>query len=1113
MVQGPILAAAGYFTPIDGFQHTITATSDGRLYGLSFNPQQGIFQDTLGCFSGILAIAGFVTPGDFTQHIIVVAGDGDVLEIQVQPVPPPAQPISEQLLTSFPSTGPDLADHVIGVAGFYDSLNRYNAVLVGRSDGTVNEVVYFYDQDPFTRFVIQLEGITHIAGFFASDDNSRHVIIATSDGNVHDVTYSATGAVATSVDRVLTRFEGIIGIAGFFTSDDNYRHVIVATFEGNVQELYYDLNVTGGQPGVASLANFQGIVSIAGYFTPDNGNRHVIVATENGTLYEVYFNPLRGISQDVLTTFTPLPSTMEDISPNTPNGSLGENASTAGVIIGLAGNEYTLYALSLNAGVWRSAAGGLWMQLANSPRYGCCIAVDPNDPFHVVVGERDGNAVSPSAENVGLWESYDAGDSWAYAFSPLSQQGCTSQAIPAVAFGPTSTLFIGTVCGIIGRRRTIDSEFDFTPTPPGLGMVTAFSASESNIWARTTNQLLVSPDDGSSWPTVKSIPQTITIPQTVIGSTFVPAGIYTIITNSAVTGGNDFLSLAAIDPLACIMVSVFVPPSSPIARFDPTCDPSSSQYNPQQTNCVPTGNHNILLIYNMSTDTWQVQILVSNSGLGLGGRRFVKSYNLARPDLPWQIGERLQLFNCGADDVMIAQGIQADGTILWDTKFFALTFATGSNRDRIHSDMWDFHLAPDGNTAWIACDGGVYQKSVPSGSWEIRNDGLHTHHVHTLTVLSTNDVSRPRLAYPTTDNDAWFRDSTPIVLPPAQWQHNSSLGDANWSAGDAANPALTLFVRNPRQAVLTAFGETPPAGADVHEGRLVTLNNDTTFDGPLFLQFIQTLSIENLPFYSLLDAVMLANLPLTDAKGNPVPGPLGQPNPRGNPVLIRNTAFAKSPNANVSNFQTWQIESNNLPAGTQGFWVSGGHEQPTYYVFAAQMQGLVLFKKDPFNTIWQPLNVSGLLGGGTFGPAFINPYNPDHLFVLTATGIKVSVDGGRSFQDDDVLTRLVTGSGRFSLVGNFSDDPQFSAVGSRGRASPIGTLSHIAFSREDSNEVVAGSAFTGVFYTNGDGNWRNLSPLLPQPLSAVSSVGIDCEAIYVALEGRSVVRIAGYHNA
>ncbi len=1053
-----IQAVAGYFTPIDGFQHAIAATDDGRLYETYFNPQKGIFRDVLGNFESITSIAGYFTPIDGFQHVIVATGDGDVHEVYFNP----QKGIFEDTLAHF--------DGIIDIAGFFTPDDNFQHVIVATSDGNLHEVYFNPQKGIFQDIFAHFDGIIAIDGFFTPDDNYRHAIVATNDGNLHEVYFNPQKGI---FQDVFAHFDGVIDVAGFFTPDDNYRHAIVATSDGNLHEVYFN-----PQKGIFQdiLVHLAGIGRIGAYFTPTDGNRHVIVATSDGNLHEVYFNPRRGIFQDVLTTLFDVPPTLEDNSPNAANGVPGLPRSTSGVIIGLAGDRPALYALSLNAGVWKSTAGGRWTQLSHSPGNGCCLAIDPNNSSHLVVGERDGDALPLSLNQSGVWESFDGGNSWTYILNPLSLPHYTSQAVPAIAFSPTSTLFAATTRGI-GRKAAGTSSFDFSHSP-AVAMFTAFATGGSTVWARTSSTLFASPNDGLTW-TSRPIPATITIPQTVVGSTIVPAGTYTIVTDTMVAGGNDFLSLATFDSLAFL----------PVRLLD-------------ATGGSPAANHNILLIHDFNANTWRVQIFESGSGLGLGGRRFAKSCMLNRPDLPPTLGGRSQLIFCGADDVSKAQGIGGDGTIQWDNDF-AHTFASGASPQSMHSDIWDVHLAPDGATAWVACDGGVYQRSLPLGQWITLNDALHTHHAHTITILPVNDVTRSRLAYPTTDNDGWFRDVR------GDWQHVNTLGDANWSAGDAGNPALALIVRQPELAVMTAFGETPPAGANVHEGQAIVLNNGSGFDGPLFLQFIQTLKDES-PTYPLLDAVMLVNLPLRDANGTPVPGLLGQPNPAGNPVLIRTQTFAANPDANASKFQNWQIEANNLPAGTRGFWASGGHALPTYYLYAEQQGALTLYKRA--GTGWQALNVSGLLDGGTYGPAFINPFHPLHLYVLTRTGTKVSFNGGNSFQDETALTRLVTDSGKYPLVGNFNSDPKFIAVGNRSHATSMGTLSHMAFQRNNPDKVVAASPFTGAFYTNGDGHWRTLTPFLPSPLSPVASVGIDNEAVYVALEGRSVVRILGYRS-
>src|SRR5207237_1499252 len=125
-----------------------------------------------------------------------------------------------------------------------------------------------------------------------------------------------------------------------------------------------------------------------------------------------------------------------------------------------------------------------------------------------------------------------------------------------------------------------------------------------------------------------------------------------------------------------------------------------------------------------------------------------------------------------------------------------------------------------------------------------------------------------------------------------------------------------------------------------------------------------------------LDAVMLVYPPLhyiVNKVSNPVPGTLGQPS--SSPLLIRNTQFAASPHANSSQFQTWTIVANDLPAGSEGFWVSGGHADPVYYVIAKSAGVSRLYKRNSSGTGWTQLNVSGLLDGINPTPEGL-PYTP-----------------------------------------------------------------------------------------------------------------------------------------
>ena len=615
------------------------------------------------------------------------------------------------------------------------------------------------------------------------------------------------------------------------------------------------------------------------------------------------------------------------------------------------------------------------------------------------------------------------------------------------------------------------------------------------LWARTASQLFFSSDDGVSWSTHSFIPQ-IAIPETTVrdntvpsGKLVVPAGTYDVEVDARPNGGDDRLGLAAVDS------SFYVP---------------SILYEPgrRDDDGRPAKNHNTVLIGELLADQWAVQILETGNGTGLGGRRFLKSYIVDSPGAPGSAFGRAYLFDCSADEVLVAAEVR-DGSIEWS--LLASTFVGARASDRIHSDIWDFHFSPDGRVAWVACDGGVFRAEISTLGWRELNDGLHVHHVHTLTVLPVGGGQRSKLVYPTSDNDGWYRGASALGDPPPAWRNTSSLGDANWTAGDAGNPAIAIIARRIDLATLVAFGAPPPPGASFTEGAGIAIKNDGSFDGPLGFQCIQTLKGES-PAFPLLDAVMLVNLPLRDKNGNPVPGPLGQADPQGLPALVRSPRFAAAPAAS-SLFAGWSVEAKHLPAGTRGFWVAGGHANPVYYAYAPLAGSLTLFKRKAGN-VWNPLPLTGLLDGGLFGPCFVNPYDANVIYALTASGVQVSRDGGASFSPDAVLTGLISGNGTYPISGRANVASAFQEIGGRSHSAfpgTMATLSHMAFLADDPRVAVAASPFTGVFYFDGAA-WRDLSGSLPKPLAPVSAVGIDGRSIFVAFEGRSIVQLDGYNT-
>jgi hypothetical protein len=329
------------------------------------------------------------------------------------------------------------------------------------------------------------------------------------------------------------------------------------------------------------------------------------------------------------------------------------------------------------------------------------------------------------------------------------------------------------------------------------------------------------------------------------------------------------------------------------------------------------------------------------------------------------------------------------------------------------------------------------------------------------------------------------------------WQFVRAGGDVNYTIGDAANPDYVLLLRHRATGTLKHFGGQDSV-ATLTNYKLKRLssnpNNDVVIDsigpdGPTTIQFIQAPKGNGA---TTPDAVMMVDLPLTawDANiGANVPfdpnSPVGQSS-NGLPVLIRNKRFVLEPNINVGRGADWTVELNSLPSGTKGFYVTGSPKQPVYFAFGNDGTGLSISKRS--GNSWIKLPVSNLLSSLTFGPAFVNPYDQQVLYVITTTGILASSNGGLSFSVDAQLTSLVAGPNR----------------------RPMSMLAHMTFGYDDPSEVAAVTSQGGLFYSSGGGAWKDFSGFAPRPQCPFVAVGMDCEAIYVTTDGRGIFRVVDH---
>jgi hypothetical protein len=385
---------------------------------------------------------------------------------------------------------------------------------------------------------------------------------------------------------------------------------------------------------------------------------------------------------------------------------------------------------------------------------------------------------------------------------------------------------------------------------------------------------------------------------------------------------------------------------------------------------------------------------------------------------------------------------------------------------------------------WIACDGGIYSLVVPGPnyevpairSWQPAMAGLNTHQITSITVLRTDAVSRPRIAYTIGDSGDYYRDTSPTVMPEAHWTSANVLGDGSWTAGDSSAPQFAQLVRSLTTqaflefptAITVAWSINPKAGTFVDPST------------PVRFRFVPSPAQDGQ--FGSADVVMMVDLPLTFSQnGADVPFPT-QPAPSSNglPVLIRNRTFDTNPNINASNAKGkgWVLERGTLPSGTQGFAVSGDRATPVYYAF----DGSTLYAER--GGAWTPV-LSHLVNTQTFGPVFPNPYDARVVYALTSDrGIVVSTNSGSTFAPDTALNLLVG-------------------------ANPA-NVNQFAFNYDRPSSVAVCTDDGHVFFSPQAGTWRDLTPFLAPPLISIRSIAIDCEAIYLGTLGRGLMRLSTY---
>jgi hypothetical protein len=1076
-----VLGVSGRYTVADRTEH-VAVIEDGKLIDVPITNGPIGTATTLAYFDAAVGIATYADAGDGDNHALVATQEQALHDISWGKTS-----LHDDIVASFPGK-------ILSIAGFYSPDDGRQHAIVLFQGGYISDVSWTIGHANVRRDgLATISSAVGVGAFYANDDHTRIVHVAEIGGRLHEIYYKPGVAPHDSI--IATLNETLVAAASVFTNDDKYRHAFVSGLSGNVYDVFYN-PCCGIQQRV--LATVPQTVRLGAIATPDN-YRHVFAGTSVGEIRELYFNRNNASVSVARERLAPNAAWLEDVSPNEANAKRTSLQYPSGRMVGVAGDGNTIYGVSPGAGVWKSVGGGPFAQLRASPRYSAFIASDPKDVRHVFVGERNGLAIDTRAENTGLWESSDGGTTFHIAFDAATLPECgKTRVITNVAFSRNHSVFATTACGVV-RRKDGESAFSrVLSSPQGATWpvfnVLSFSekfAGPRRVWARTQDMVYVSEKDGDagSW---KAFP---------IQKSYPPL--------TADLGGSpgDSLSLATADTLAFVPVRL-------------------SNHS--------TTNNCAVLTLDITTGKWRSQDLGIRDGTGLGGRHQIKSilldYSLPFAPAP----QTLVMFNDG-------QGIHIGKLATNGTLTFTLITKSdwqGGHAD-LHNDFWDFMLPPTFGKAgqssndayYLANDGGIAR--VQGMTAIDMTAGLHTHAAHTVTSYLNGHTNRPGILYPTADNDAWWRASSPLGAASPPWLQTTREGDSTRSAGDRANPHVGFILRQsgkptqdctvPCGGTIIDFDHTVPAlQTNYAHGYAIYDQYETPYPGQLF--FTQTIDGEASD--PLLDAVML--VPNPPAWRFPVPR-----NPNGGPILLRSRRFASyaslkdviARNNSADGYPIWTVEAPDLPYNTTRVYASGGHAQPTYFAYTTDgKNSAAVYRRKASG--WEKLGIGGAVSPtwgraildistpndiATYGPVFVNPYDPTHVVVATDDGVFVShadVSGALVFARENTLTALVTNGPEYPRTSKtLGADESMVPYGIGQAAHPMGYVTSVGFSPEgDHHTMVVTSPFTGAFYFDGTA-WRSLTDVLPRPLSSVSEATIDYDAVTIATEGRGILRV------
>jgi hypothetical protein len=273
------IGLAGYYSPIDKYQHVISLTAEGLLQEVYFQGGGRVIRtDMIKRYPGAVAIAGYYASSDKYQHVIVSTPDGAIHE--------------EFFAGGGGASGSDVIGNIAGVtalAGYYSPLDQHQHVIAASNDGAIHEIFFGGDAFAPERNVRgHLADVVGLGAYFSPKDKYEHIIAAQADGTITEIWF---GTAAGGGSDELYKLPGVTALGAYFSPGDNHQRALVVDRAGEVHEVWF---TGGGAPvGHDIRARLNPVTAVTGYFAapPGDGFEHVVAASGDGTLQELFWTP------------------------------------------------------------------------------------------------------------------------------------------------------------------------------------------------------------------------------------------------------------------------------------------------------------------------------------------------------------------------------------------------------------------------------------------------------------------------------------------------------------------------------------------------------------------------------------------------------------------------------------------------------------------------------------------------------------------------------------------------------------------------------------------------------------------------------------------------------